>query len=79
MLYISSVKDVLHAHMTITSHLKDFRLKAGLTQEELADKLKVTRQTIIAIEQGKYQPSLFLAYQCAKLFKVKIEDLFMFR
>lgn len=62
----------------ITAHIKDFRQKAGYTQEELADKLDVTRQTINAIEQGKYQPTLYLAYQCAKLFKVKIEDLFTF-
>ncbi|EKD76046.1 MAG: hypothetical protein ACD_43C00241G0003 [uncultured bacterium] len=62
----------------ITAHLKDFRLQAGYTQEELANKLNVTRQTINAIEQGKYQPTLYLAYQCAKLFKVKIEDIFEF-
>lgn len=62
----------------IKSSLKQYRTKKGLTQEELATILAVTRQTINAIEQGKYQPSLFLAYQCAKLFKVSIEDIFKF-
>lgn len=64
------------ANEHIISKLKDFRLKSGYTQEELAEKLGVTRQTINAIEQSKYQPSLSLAWQCAKLFKVKIEDIF---
>ena len=62
----------------ITSYLKEYRTEAGYTQEELADKLGVTRQTINAIEQGKYQPTLHLAWLCAKLFKVKIENLFTF-
>lgn len=63
----------------ITSNLKDYRMQAGYTQEELADKLGVTRQTINAIEQGKYQPTLYLAWQCAKLFKVSIETIFQFK
>ncbi len=63
----------------INSNLKDYRTKAGYTQEELANKLGVTRQTINAIEQGKYQPTLYLAWQCARLFKVSIEDLFKFK
>jgi putative transcriptional regulator len=61
----------------ITSHLRDYRFKTQLTQEELASKLGVTRQTIIALEQGKYQPTLQLAYRCARLFDCKIEDLFI--
>jgi len=63
----------------ITTTLKDYRTKAGYTQEDLADKLGVTRQTINAIEQGKYQPTLYLAWQCAKLFKVSIEEIFIFK
>jgi putative transcriptional regulator len=62
----------------ISSNLKKYRLRAELTQEDLAQKLGVTRQTINAIEQSKYQPTLYLAYQCAKLFKVNIEDIFNF-
>ncbi len=62
----------------IQSKLKDFRSKLDLTQEELAERLGVTRQTIIALEQAKYQPSLELAWRCSKLFGVPIEDVFSF-
>ncbi len=47
-----------------------------MTQEELADSIGVTRQTIIALESNKYVPSLSLAYKLAIFFKVKIEDVF---
>lgn len=63
----------------IISHLKGLRISHRLTQEELAEKLGVTRQTINAIEQGKYQPTLHLAFKCAKLFKTSIEDIFTFK
>ncbi len=49
----------------------------SLTQEQLADKIGVTRQTVIAIESDKYLPSLGLAFKIAKLFKIKIEDIFI--
>ena len=49
-----------------------------LTQEDLAEKVKVTRQTINAIEKGKYLPSLDLAFKLSRLFEVKIEDLFVY-
>jgi putative transcriptional regulator len=49
-----------------------------LTQEMLAKELGVTRQTIIAIEKGKYDPSLKLAFEMANFFKAKIEDIFIF-
>jgi len=47
-----------------------------MTQQQLADKVGVTRQTIIAIEAGKYSPSLTLAFRIAHTFGVKIEDVF---
>jgi putative transcriptional regulator len=56
--------------------LKEYREKAGLSQEKLADKLEVSRQTIISIEGGKYVPSLELALKLAKLFRCKVEDMF---
>ncbi len=56
--------------------LKDYRLRRGITQEELAKALGVTRQTIIAIEKGKYLPSLPLALKIAKFFGVHVEDIF---
>lgn len=56
--------------------LKVYRATQDLTQEALAEKLGVTRQTIISIENGRHDPSLGLAFKIAGLFKVKIEDLF---
>lgn len=57
--------------------LKVFRAMHDLTQEDLAIKVEVTRQTINAIEKGKYNPSLDLAFKLSKLFEVKIEDIFI--
>jgi putative transcriptional regulator len=57
--------------------IKVYRAMHNLTQEDLADKIAVTRQTIIAIENDKYLPSLSLAFKIANLFKVKIEDIFI--
>ena len=56
--------------------LKVYRAMHDLTQDALAEKLRVTRQTIISIEKGKYDPSLELAFKMARLFGVKIEDIF---
>lgn len=58
--------------------LKVFRAMHDMTQEDLAQKVKVTRQTINAIETEKYNPSLELAFRLAKLFKVKIEEIFIY-
>ena len=63
---------------TITSRLKEYRIKVDLTQEGLADLVGVTRQTINALELGKYEPSLTLAYKLARYFHVHIDDLFVF-
>jgi putative transcriptional regulator len=60
------------------NRLKVFRAMHDLTQEALADQIKVTRQTVISIENGKYDPSLPLAFRIANLFNVKIEDVFIF-
>jgi len=57
--------------------LKVFRAIKEITQEELAIELEVTRQTILAIEKDKYDPSLKLAFSMAKFFEVKIEDIFL--
>ena len=65
--------------MIIRNRLREFRARYRMTQEELARRVGVTRQTIIAIENGKYLPSLKLAFKLAKAFNVKIEDLFEYR
>ena len=58
------------------NNLKEFRKKHGISQEKLAEKTNVTRQTIISIENGKYVPSLPLALKFAKEFNCRVEDLF---
>ena len=58
--------------------LKVYRAMHDLTQEALAQKLGVTRQTIVSIENGKYDPSIGLAFKIARLFQVKIEDVFTY-
>jgi putative transcriptional regulator len=58
--------------------LKVFRAMQDITQEDLARELNVTRQTIIAIEKNKYDPSINLAFKMAKFFNVTIEDIFVY-
>ncbi|MDE2188186.1 MAG: helix-turn-helix transcriptional regulator [Patescibacteria group bacterium] len=61
---------------TANNSLKEVRLSANLTQEDLAESVGVSRQTIISIEKGKYVPSVSLAIRIARRLKVKVEDLF---
>ena len=58
--------------------IKEFRVKLNMTQEELADKAGVRRETIVFLEQGKYNPSLKLSYDVAKTLKTTIDKLFIF-
>lgn len=58
--------------------LKVLRAMNDLTQEDLAIQLGVTRQTVIAIEKSKYDPSLVLAFKMARFFEVNIEDIFIY-
>ena len=60
----------------IANSLREHRKTAGLTQEELADAMNVSRQTIISIEKGKYVPSLPLAIKLARFFKRPLEVIF---
>lgn len=62
----------------MNNRIKDLRKANGITQEDLANTVGVTRQTIISLENGKYNASLQLAYNIAKYFKVTIEDVFIF-
>ena len=62
----------------MNNKIKKFRQAKGLTQEELALAVGVRRETIVFLEQGKYNPSLGLAHDIAKYFKKKIEDVFVF-
>ncbi|MGB9175325.1 MAG: helix-turn-helix transcriptional regulator [Methanoregula sp.] len=58
--------------------IKVFRAMHDLTQEDLAQAIGVTRQTILAIEKGKYVPSLDLAFRISRYFRVNIEDVFQY-
>ncbi|MDP2709382.1 MAG: helix-turn-helix transcriptional regulator [bacterium] len=58
------------------NQIKKFRIKLGITQEELAEKVGVRRETIVFLEQGKYNPSLKLALNIAKELKIPIDELF---
>lgn len=62
--------------MALENRIKEMRVKNNITQEELADAVHVSRQTIIAIEKGNYTPSLQLAFNLAAFFNVPIEKLF---
>lgn len=65
------------AKSEIRNQIRRLRFENGeMTQQQLADKVGVTRQTIIAIEAGKYAPSLPLAYRIARTFNVSIEQVF---
>jgi len=60
------------------TRIRELREKLGLTQEDLAKKVDVTRQTILFMEKGKYNPSLRLAWKIARVFDRPIEEVFSF-
>ena len=60
------------------THIKAFRQKLGLTQDELAARVGVRRETIVFLEQGKYNPSLKLAHDVARALRSSIDRLFVF-
>lgn len=63
----------------VTNSIRALRFANGeMTQAELAKRLGVTRQTVIAIEQGRYSPSLEMAFQIARIFRVPLDDVFQY-
>jgi putative transcriptional regulator len=62
----------------VENNVKVLRAVKGITQEQLADDLGVTRQTIHAVESGKYNPSLELAFKLARYFETSIEEIFRY-
>lgn len=62
----------------MNNKIKEFRKEHGVTQEDLANNVGVTRQTIISLENGKYNASLQLAYKISKYFNSTIEEIFIF-
>ena len=64
--------------MTFRTRIKELRARYDLTQEDLAKKVGVRRETLLYLEKGKYNPSLMLAHDIAKALKTTIDDLFIF-
>ena len=63
----------------VTNSIRSLRFANGeMTQAHLADRVGVTRQTIIAIEQGKYSPTLEMAFQIARVFRVPLDEIFQY-
>ena len=60
------------------NRLEEIRKKKGIKQEELAAALEVSRQTIGSLENGRYNPSIILAFKIAKYFQMSIEDIFIY-
>ena len=60
------------------NRLEELRLQRGIRQEELAAALKVSRQTISSLENGRYNPSIQLAFKLARYFEVTVEELFIY-
>ena len=63
--------------MAIRTRIKELRAKYNLTQDELADKVGVTRQTLLYLEKGKYNPSLLLAHKVAEALRSSIAEVFI--
>jgi putative transcriptional regulator len=59
------------------NHVKEMRVSLGMTQQELGDLLKVSRQTIFSIETGKYVPSTILSLKISKIFTKSVEEVFV--
>ncbi len=64
--------------MSLVTRIKEYRENAGMKQSELAELVGVRRETIVCLENGRYNPSLKLAMDIAKVFDVQVEDLFSF-
>lgn len=69
---------LLPCQVRMKTKIKEYRARYNLTQEKLAEIVGVRRETIIFLEQGKYNPSLKLAYNVAKALKTTVEELFIF-
>jgi putative transcriptional regulator len=62
----------------VKNRLEEIRKQKGIRQEDLAEALEVSRQTISSLESGRYNPSILLAFKIAKYFNMHIEDIFIY-
>ena len=65
--------------MELGSHIKEHRTELGLSQDDLAERIYVSRQTISSLEKGRYNPSILLAFKIARRFGLQIEDVFIYQ
>ena len=70
--------EIFHQRLKMKTRIKEYRTKLNLTQEKLAEIVGVRRETIIFLEQGKYNPSLKLAYNVARALNTTMEEIFIF-
>ena len=77
---LHKVKLTLHPEgvLPIKNNIKVLRVQHSMTQDQLAEKLFVSRQTIISLEKEKYNPSIILAFKLAEIFNCKIEDILIY-
>ena len=81
LLYSNNVKLTFHSIyevMQVKNRLEEFRKERGILQEDLAAALEVSRQTIGSLENGRYNPSITLAFKIARYFGMTIEDIFIY-
>jgi len=62
----------------VKNYVKEKRMEYNMTQDDLSEKLDVSRQTIISLEKGRYNPSINLAFKLSKVFNCSIEDIFIY-
>ena len=80
-MYNLNVKQTIHLYkggFCLNNRIKELRKKHNITQDDLANAVGVTRQTVISLENGKYNASLQLAHKISKHFQMSIEDVFIF-
>ena len=75
---MESILYISKREVKMKNRLEQLRKEKGINQEELAEILEVSRQTIGSLENGRYNPSIILAFKIAKYFGLKIEDIFIY-
>lgn len=77
-IYVKLTLQKLRGSIDMKNRLEELRKEKGVNQEQLADILEVSRQTISSLEKGRYNPSIILAFKIARYFELSIEDIFIY-
>jgi putative transcriptional regulator len=75
---MESILSIYYGGAYLKNRLEAIRKERRITQEELAEKLEVSRQTIGSLEKGRYNPSIILAFKIARFFEMSIEEIFVY-